>query len=137
MPSVSCRWILSRDHFGCARAPRDEARKHLAQAADPNAVKRQTRIDASVRAGNSFGKVAGELIEKGATEGVAESALDKHHWLLKRLGAQFVARPVADISPQELLRELRKQERRGRLETAKQLRSFLSRAFRYAPATAR
>ena len=120
-----------------ARASRDEARKHLAQAVDPNAVKRQARIDASVRAGNSFAKVAEELIEKRSKEGLAQPTLDKHRWLLKLLGAEFGARAVAEISPRELLHELRKQERRGRLESAKQLRGFASRVFRYAVATAR
>ncbi len=120
-----------------ARGARDEARKHLAQAVDPNAVKRQTRIDASVRAGNSFTKVAEELIEKRAKEGLAKPTLEKHRWLLKLLGAEFGARPVAEITPHELLHELRKQERRCRLESAKQLRGFASRVFRYAVATAR
>lgn len=120
-----------------ARGARDEARKHLAQAVDPNAVKRQARIDASVRASNSFGKVAEELIEKRAKEGLAEPTLEKHRWLLKLLGAEFGARAVAEITPHELLHELRKQERRGRLESAKQLRGFASRVFRYAVATAR
>jgi integrase len=120
-----------------ARGARDEARKHLAQAVDPNAVKRQTRIDASVRASNSFAKVAEELIEKRAKEGLAEPTLEKHRWLLKILGAEFGARAVAEITPHELLHELRKQECRGRLESAKQLRGFASRVFRYAVATAR
>lgn len=35
------------------------------------------------------------------------------------------------------MHELKKHERRGRLETAKQLRSFASRVFRFAIATAR
>ena len=120
-----------------ARGARDAARKHLAQAVDPNAVKRQARLNASVRASNSFAKVAEELIDKRAKEGLAQPTLDKHRWLLKLLGAEFGARAVAEISPQELLHELRKQERRGRLESAKQLRGFASRVFRYAVATAR
>jgi integrase len=120
-----------------ARGARDEARRHLAQAVDPNAVKRQARTEASVRAGNSFAKVAEELIDKRAKEGLAEPTLDKHRWLLKLLGAEFGARAVAEITSHELLHELRKQERRGRLESAKQLRGFASRVFRYAVATAR
>ena len=44
---------------------------------------------------------------------------------------------MADITPQELLHELKKHERRGRLETAKQLRAFAGQVFRYAAATAR
>lgn len=120
-----------------ARAARDAARRQLAHAIDPNAAKRQTRIEASVRAGNSFATVAEELIEKKGREGIAQATLDKQRWLLKNLGTDFGKRPVADITPHELLHELRKHERRGRLEATKQLRSFASRVFRYAVATAR
>jgi integrase len=120
-----------------ARTSRDAARKHLARDIDPNAVKRQSRISASVSAGNSFSSVAEELIEKKQREGLAAATLEKQRWLLKLLGAEFGRRPVADITPQELLHELKKHERRGRLEATKQLRSFASRVFRYAAATAR
>src|SRR3546814_17871624 len=49
----------------------------------------------------------------------------------------LVRSPVTEITPQELLHELRKHERRGRLETANLLRAFASRVFRYGVATAR
>lgn len=120
-----------------ARAARDAARKQIAFDVDPNAAKRQAQFEASIRAGNSFAKIAEELIAKHAKEGRAEATLDKQRWLLKKLGPDFGKRPVADIMPQELLHELRKHERRGRLEATKQLRSFASRVFRYAAATAR
>jgi integrase len=120
-----------------ARGARDAARQQLARDLDPNAVKRQSRIDASVRAGNSFASIAEELIEKKAREGLAEATLDKQRWLLKLFGAEFGRRAIAEITPQELLHELKKHERRGRLETTKQLRSFASRVFRFAIASAR
>jgi hypothetical protein len=120
-----------------ARGARDAARQQLARDVDPNASKRQARIDASVRAGNSFASIAEELIAKKAREGLAEATLAKQRWLLKLLGVEFGRRPIAEITPQELLHELKKHERRGRLETTKQLRSFASRVFRYSAATAR
>jgi len=120
-----------------ARAARDAARKQLAHSIDPNAAKRQARIEASIRAGNTFAGVAEELIEKKGREGRAATTLEKQRWLLKLLGVDFGKRPVADITPQELLHELKKHERRGRLETAKQLRAFAGQVFRYAAATAR
>ena len=120
-----------------ARTSRELARKHLARDIDPNAVKRQSRITASVSAANSFASVAEELIDKKQREGLALATLEKQRWLLKLLGSEFGRRPVADITPQELLHELKKHERRGRLEATKQLRAFASRVFRYAAATAR
>lgn len=120
-----------------ARAARDAARRQLAHAVDPNVAKRQARIEASIRASNSFATVAEELIDKKTREGLAEPTLEKMRWFVKLLGPDFGKRPVTDITPQELLHELRKHERRGRLETASLLRSFASRVFRYAVATAR
>jgi integrase len=120
-----------------ARSARDTARRQLAHAVDPSAAKRQARIEASMRASNSFASVAEELIAKREKEGISEPTLAKQRWLLKLLGADFGRRPVAEITPQELLHVLKIQERRGRHETAKQLRSFASRVFRYAAATAR
>jgi len=120
-----------------ARAARDAARRQVAHAIDPNYAKRQARIEASLRAENSFAKVAGELIEKRKTEGVSPRTLEKYQWVLKLFSAEFVRRPVAEINPAELLHELKHQERRGKFETAKRMRSFASRVFRYAAATAR
>jgi integrase len=120
-----------------ARTARDAARKQMAKAVDPNTVKRQARIDASIRAANSFEVVANELIEKKHREGRAAATIKKQRWLLQLLGQDFRKRPVADVTPQELLHELRKHERRGRLDTTKQLRAFAGQVFRYAAATAR
>lgn len=120
-----------------ARAARDAARRQLAHAVDPNAAKRQARIEASIRAENSFESVAEELIAKREKEGVSPRTLEKYRWLLKLLSSEFGRRPVTEISPAELLHELKHHERRGRFETAKRLRSFASRVFRYAAATAR
>ncbi len=120
-----------------ARAARDAARRQLAHSVDPNVAKRQARIEASMRAGNSFASVAEELIAKREKEGVSPRTLEKYTWLLKLLGPEFGRRPVAEITPAELLHELKHHERRGRLETAKRMRSFASRVFRYAAATTR
>lgn len=51
---------------------------------------------------------------------------------MKLLGRDFGKRPIAEITPQELLHELRKHERRGRLDTANLLRAFASRVFCYS-----
>lgn len=120
-----------------AREARDAARKQVAHSVDPNFAKRESRIEASVRARNSFAHVAEDLIQKKTREGLAAPTLKKMHWFVKLLGPEFGRRPIADISPHEILHELRKHERRGRLETANLLRSFVSRVFRYAVATAR
>ncbi|GLI98522.1 hypothetical protein Sbs19_23400 [Sphingobium sp. BS19] len=60
-----------------ARAARDAARRQLTHAVDPNAAKRQARIEPSIQASNSFASVAEELLEKKAREGWAEPTLEK------------------------------------------------------------
>lgn len=120
-----------------ARSARDKARRQLAHSIDPSAAKKQARIAASVAASNSFASIAEELINKRETEGASPRTIEKHQWLLRLLGSEFGRRPVSEITPAELLHELKKQERRGKLETARRLRAFASRVFRYAAATAR
>ena len=120
-----------------AREARDAARKQLTHHVDPNVAKRRAKIEASIRASNSFASVAEELIEKKEREGLAGPTLKKMRWFVTLLGSDFGRLPVSEVAPQELLHELRKHERRGRLETANLLRAFASRVFRYAVATAR
>ena len=66
-----------------ARAARDAARKQIAFDVDRNAAKRKTQFEASIRAGNSFAKIAEELIAKKAKEGLSEATLAKQRWLFK------------------------------------------------------
>lgn len=120
-----------------ARAARDAARKQIVHAIDPNYAKRQARIEATMRAENSFSKIADELIAKREKEGVSPRTLEKYRWVLKLFSAEFRRRPVSEISPAELLHEVKHQERREKFETAKRMRSFASRVFRYGAATAR
>jgi len=51
-----------------ARTARDAARRQLAHAVDPNTAKRQARVEASMRAANSFAAVAEDLIAKREKE---------------------------------------------------------------------
>jgi integrase len=120
-----------------AREARDVARKQVSKLIDPNAAKRQERIVASISASNTFATVAEELLAKREIEGLSPRTMEKYVWLINLLSPDFVRRPVSEITPAELLHELRHHERRGRFETAKRLRSMASRVFRYAAATAR
>lgn len=120
-----------------AREARDAARKQVSKMIDPNAAKRQARIEATIQANNTFASVAEEFLAKREIEGLSPQTMEKYVWLLKLVSPDFAQRPVAEITPAELLHELKYHERRGRYETAKRLRSMASRVFRYAAATAR
>ena len=121
-----------------ARRRRDEARRVLAAGHDPVQAKRRERAEAAIRQSNTFGAVAEEWLGKLAREGRAPATLAKNTWLLAALaGPHLGHRPIAEITPAELLAVLRKVEARGKLETANRLRSIVGTVFRYAVATTR
>jgi integrase len=120
-----------------ARAKRDAARKCLQEGVDPGQAKKNARVAAIVGAANTFKAVAEEYIAKAKQEGRAEVTIAKARWLLAQLTPALGARPVTEVSPHELLVVLKKVEKAGKRETARRLRSFASRVFRYAVATAR
>ena len=120
-----------------ARAARDRARTVAQAGSDPAAAKREARAAQRVAAGNTFGGIAEEFIAKLEAEGKADVTVSKARWLLSKLTPVLGTRPVTEITPAELLGVLRTSERAGQRETARRLRSFSSRVFRYAVATAR
>ena len=120
-----------------ARARRDAARQSAQAGNDPSIAKREDRIAKKIAAANTFAGIADEYIAKLEAEGKAPVTIAKTRWLLTKLLPALGTRPIAEISPHELLAVLKKVERSGRRETARRLRSFSSRVFRYAVATAR
>lgn len=120
-----------------AREKRDEARKLLDAGKDPSAQRRQERLSRAASAHNTFEAVAEEFIGKKQRERQAPITIRKARWLLKQLAAKLGSQPINEITPPELLRALRAVEARGNLETARRMRSFAGRVFRYAIATGR
>lgn len=120
-----------------ARAKRDEAKRQLSQGIDPARKKQEAKQAAKMNASNSFDVVAEEYLTKMAKEGRAEATLVKGRWLLVQLKTNLGKLPIADITPPDLLRVLKKVEESGKRETARRLRSFASRVFRYGVATGR
>ena len=120
-----------------ARAKRDAARKAAQAGSDPANAKREARIARRIAAANTFGPIAEEYIAKLEAEGKAAVTVTKTRWLLSKLEPTLGTRPIAEISPHELLAVLKATEKAGQRETARRLRSFSSRVFRYAVATAR
>lgn len=119
-----------------ARAARDLARNSAQAGSDPATAKREARAAKRVSAGNTFGGIAEEFIAKLEAEGKANVTVTKARWLLSKLSPKLGTRPIVEITPAELLGVLRASERAGQRETARRLRSFSSRVFRYAVATA-
>lgn len=120
-----------------AREKRDEAKKLLAAGVDPGADKKRKSVAAKMVADNTFSGVAGELIEKREREGLAEATLVKTRWFLSLLEPAIGKRPISEIEPFEILAVLKAIEKQGNHETAKRVRAFAARVFRYAIVTSR
>ncbi|CAM5416825.1 tyrosine-type recombinase/integrase [Sphingobium scionense] len=120
-----------------ARQQRAAAREQIAAGLDPAAEKRSDTLARKVAADNTFRTIAEEWVAKNEREGRAPITLDKIRWLLGMAYPMIGSFPVSKISPQEVLAVLRKVEATGRYESARRMRSVLSRVFRYAIATAR
>lgn len=113
------------------------ARKQLRDGLNPMEERRVTRLVASLARATTFGLVADELLDKLKREGRAEVTISKRRWLLKDLGSALCTRPVAAITPAEVLGLLRQIESKGHLETATRLRAAIGQVMRLAVATNR
>ena len=120
-----------------ARTKRDETKLAMTRGEDPVQKRREDKLAAMFRSANRFAEVAEEFIDKREKEGLAPATIKKSRWFLDLLRPSIGHRPIAEITPQELLAALRKIEKKGHRETAKNSRSFASRVFMYGYATGR
>ena len=93
-----------------ARNRREEAKRLLLEGIDPGQEKKNARLVAATKSQDTFASLSAELIEKKRREDKAE----------------------ADLSPDcpRSACHLRKVEARGRLETARRMRSVIGEVFR-------
>ncbi|WP_034995523.1 tyrosine-type recombinase/integrase [Beijerinckia mobilis] len=120
-----------------AREARDSARRLLADGQDPGLVKKTAKTARAISSATTFAAIAEELLEKKRREDKAPRTLEKVEWLLGLAKPAIGSRPIAEIAATEVLDVLRKVEARGRLETARRMRSTIGEVFRFAIATGR
>ena len=120
-----------------ARKRRDEAREKIAAGIDPGEHRKLQAAAKEALEKSTFGAVAAEYLEKASRDGRASVTIKKSQWLVSLVDADLGARPIASITPADLLAALRKIEEKGHLETARRIRSIAGRIFRYAIATSR
>lgn len=119
-----------------ARRARDEAKALLAAGIDPSAEKRARAAgEGEGPAPATFADVADEHLALLRREERAPATLLKAEWLLGMAKEGIGARPIREITAPEVLEVLRRVEARGTYETARRLRSIISRVFRHAVAT--
>lgn len=116
-----------------ARQRREDARRLLANGADPMDVRKQAKHEAAAadRAeGETFEAIAREWM---ARQDVAEVTANKTRWLMESyLFPEIGALPIVDITPRVLLDALRKIEATGLLETARRAKMKAGQVMRYA-----
>ncbi|MFG1426405.1 tyrosine-type recombinase/integrase [Roseixanthobacter glucoisosaccharinicivorans] len=121
-----------------ARLKRDEAKKQLLNGEDPSTVRKLDKVAASVAAENTFGAIAAEYLARLEAREAAAATMSKNRWMLETLAGPALAnRPIAQITPVEILAVLQQIERSGRRETARRMRSAIGTVFRFAIATLR
>lgn len=119
-----------------ARKARDDAKELLAQGLDPSTAKRLAKKQKRDAADNTFKAVATEWLEHIHKHEVVPAHYARNKRRLERdIFPTLGHRPVAEISPPELLECLRKVEKRGHLETASRIKTVCGQVFRYAIST--
>ncbi|SFK83755.1 tyrosine-type recombinase/integrase [Rhodanobacter glycinis] len=119
--------------LSAARQGGQEAHRLLAQGIDPGAARKaakQQKVEVATAARDTFEAVAREWM---ARQEVAEVTANKTRWILETfLFPEIGGRPIAEVTPRELLTALRKIEESGKLETAKRAKIKAGQVFRYA-----
>jgi len=148
-PVGMARWRFRYQHAGNARMislgrypetslakARDEVmrlRQLVREGIDPSAQRKESKqaaIESATAQAATFGNAAREWM---ATQDVAEVTAMKTRWIIETfLLPDLEERPIAEITPRELLTVLRKVEKTGKLETAKRARIKAGQVFRWA-----
>ncbi|HTO80081.1 MAG TPA: integrase family protein, partial [Methylocystis sp.] len=119
-----------------ARQRRDDALRLLREGKDPAQEKRAQKAAQAAQATGTWGVVAAEVVEKKRKESAAPATLKRADRLI-RLAAPLHSRPLAEITPREILAVLQQCERKENYATANILRGFVGQVFRFAVATGR
>jgi len=120
-----------------ARERRDEARRLLANGTDPNEHRKARKAAKDDQAANSFEVVAREWFAKHSPNWAANHA----HRIIRRLERDIFpwigGKPIAEVTPPQLLEVVLRIEERGALETAHRALRNCGQVLRYAVATGR
>ena len=120
-----------------ARELRDEARKLLANDADPGEAKKARKQLQAQQTDDSFEAIATEWFRIKMSDH-SKSHQDRTWSALERdLFPQLGVRPITQIEAPELLAAVRKIESRGAVESAHRTKQTAGQIFRYAVATGR
>lgn len=120
-----------------ARDTHQAARKTRRQGADPGEQRKVEKLTRHLAAVNSFEAVAREWFGRVMEQKSESYRVRTLRILEKDLFPQLGGRPIASITPPELLQVLRKIESRGAVDIAHRAKQASGLIFRYAIATGR
>ena len=118
--------------LAAARVKRTDARKLLTDNLDPGLAKKEQIRNERIKAGNTFEGMAREWHDKQKHKWTEAHAARVLGSLETNIFPSLGGRPIAEISPAELLDVLRIIENRGALEIAARVLQRCSAVFRYA-----
>lgn len=146
MPTGAKYWRLKYRHAGkekrlalgvypevsiaAARIAREGARADIRAGRDPSAERRAKRAHDALIGRETFGAVAAEWLENKRAA-MAPATEIKARWYLT-LASELDHKPMASITPREILDVLRKIEARGTNETAHRVKQRIGQIFRFA-----
>ena len=120
-----------------ARDQRDDLRRALRQGIDPQAQKKQEKLQSIFKDLNSFAVVAKEWHDRNLSRWTPNHAVTVWNRLENHVFASLGSRPIADISPLELLNVIQRIESKQLFETAHRVLHICDAIFRFAIVTAR
>lgn len=120
-----------------AREQREAARKVLANEKDPGEVEKERKRQAALNNSTTFEAVAREWHERSLAKWTAGYGADIMHRLETDVFPEIGSRPIAELSPVQVLSALRKIEKRGANEMARRTQQYCGQIFRYAVVTGR
>lgn len=120
-----------------ARTRLEELRRLLAYGIDPSSQKRALKEAQTTAAANSFEIIALEWFDRKSSGWVPKHSSKIIERLKRDVFPWIGAKPIASITPPEVLQVLHRIEERGAIETAHRALGNLSEVFRYAIATGR
>ncbi|MBF0503035.1 MAG: integrase arm-type DNA-binding domain-containing protein, partial [Candidatus Riflebacteria bacterium] len=119
-----------------ARERREDARRLLASGVDPSVNRKATKMATANSTTNSFEVVAREYLDRAAATLVPEYVTAIRQRLEANIFPWLGGRPIADITPPQLLEAIRRLEERAAY-SAHRLLGDCGRVFRYAISTGR
>jgi len=115
-----------------ARQKRTEARKLLSDGIDPSQAKKDKALASAEKSANTFEKIAREWHTNRLPSWRESTAKDTIRRLEVDIFPVIGAKPIADITHQDMVKALRKIEARGVGEMAHRLKATCARVFSYA-----